>query len=227
MGMSNGQPPASVEEALHSGVLPRVLQRFVVNDLTRHLQPRSGQVIMLFESPQWKEVLAGHPLAGSSGKEALRAFCTTNETPPYTLGEVLSLSQFSFLRRLGVMNVSRLPLQDSPYPYSVRRQLPSRLLPSFKVVREGPKAWPERRLCRNRYFARLVQNDLQSRVERIRRRLGANNVKFVTCGDVAKFHLCRVSGVQASQELTHPAERGNWANLDEVTQMVSWYRQIG
>ena len=61
MGMSNGQPPASVEEALHSGVLPRVLQRFVVNDLTRHLQPRSGQVIMLFESPQWKEVLAGPP----------------------------------------------------------------------------------------------------------------------------------------------------------------------
>lgn len=182
---------------------------------------------MLFESPQWKEVLARHPLAGSSGRRVLEAFCTTNETPPYTLGEVLGLAQFPFLRRLGVMNVSRLPLKKGSYPYSVRRQLPSCLLPSFKVVREDPEVRPDRRWPRNRYFAGLVQSDLEARVERIRCRLGENNVKFVTCGDVAKFHLCRVSQVQASRELTHPAERSRWASQGEVVKMVRWYRQLG
>ena len=72
--MPNEQPPATIEDALRTQCLPSLLDRFVVKDLTCHLNPCAGQVIMLFESPHFTEVLAGHPLAGKSGQTVFKAF---------------------------------------------------------------------------------------------------------------------------------------------------------
>ena len=64
-----------------------------MNDLTCHLNPCVGQVIMLFESPHFTEVLAGHPLAGKSGHTVFKAFCTPipGEAYPYTVGDSSTL----------------------------------------------------------------------------------------------------------------------------------------
>ena len=121
------------------------------------------------------------------------------------------------------MNVSRLPLQKKLYPYSVRRRIPPRLLPAFRVIRKDPNVCVERRRRANRYFAALIQDDLKNRIGRVRRRLGETNVKFVSCGDVAKAYLEHLN-VETCHDLNHPA-RG-WDETSAVTTMVRWYRDL-
>ena len=225
--MPNSEP-ARIEDAFSSDLLD-VLRRFVVDDLTQHLRPQSGQVILLFESPHSTEVIARHPLAGKSGLIVFKAFCpcVAGETNHHTMGEVLRcrlFDEFPCFRHLGVMNVSRLPLQEKPYPSSVRRKLPSSLLRAFGAIRSRPKVCANKRRTENRPFARLIYRDLQTRITEIRHRLGAANVNFVACGELAKAYLRVHLRVPFCHELSHPVA-GDW-NSPDVVDMVRWYRSL-
>ena len=227
--MPNEEPPATIEGAFQSGVLPDALRRFVVNDLTDHLRPCSGQVVMLFESPHIMEVLAGHPLAGMSGRRVFDAFYdrVRGENYPYTIGEVLQywlFNQFSCFQHIGIMNVSRLPLQKKSYPYSIQRQFPSHLLSTFNVIRSAPCVLASKRHKKHRYFAKIICNDLQYRITRLERRLGAGSIKFVTCGTVAKSYAKHLNIITCIK-LSHPAA-GNWKNSNGVSTMVNWFRNF-
>lgn len=235
--MPDEEPPATIEDAIQSGVLPGFLRRFIVDDLTCHLcRRRPGQVIMLFESPHIMEVLADHPLAGTSGRrvfDAVRTRAANNRTRvannncPYTIGEVLQcrwFDRFPCFQRIGVMNVSRLPLQKKAYPYSIQRQLPSDLLSTFNVIYKHPRVFASRRNRKHRYFAEMVCNDLQDRITRINSRLGARNVEFVTCGEAATWYANRLR-ITVRHTLSHPA-RGNWRNSNNVQEMVRWLHNL-
>ena len=226
--MPNEQLPETIEDAFQSDDLPSLLRRFVVNDLTRHLNRCEGQVIMLFESPHFMEVLAGHPLAGRSGQTAFNAFCTqaADEEFPYTVGEVLRyrlFGQFPCFQRIGVMNVSRLPLQEKLYPYSVRRQVPQGLLSAFRVIRKNPGVCVDKRWKIHRFFVALIQEDLENRISRVMCRLGEANVKFVSCGDVAKAYLEHLD-VESCHDLPHPAT--GWDENNAVEAMVDWFHNL-
>ena len=226
--MPNEQLPETIEDAFQSDDLPSLLRRFVVNDLTRHLNRCAGQVIMLFESPHFMEVLAGHPLAGRSGRIAFNAFCMPSEDEecPCTVGEILHcelFDQFPCFQRIGVMNVSRLPLQKKLYPYSVRRQVPQELLSAFRVIRKSPGVCVDKRWKKHQFFVALIQEDLENRISRVMCRLGEANVKFVSCGEVAKAYLEHL-GVESCHVLPHPAT--GWDENNAVEAMVDWFHNL-
>ena len=220
--------PKTIEDAFRVGVLPDILRRFVVNDLTQHLfDPWAGpKLIMLLESPHINEVLAGHPLAGRSGRNVLNAWFQTqnvlnawlqipNSTWPddCTLGEVLRyqlLTVFPTFKRVGVMNVSRLPLQKKTYPYSVQRKLPKDLLPTYETIREHP--FRPRRKEERRNFDKLIYDDLYARIMEVCDRLGRDrpgndNVEFISFGDVARAYLNFLPGDVrvSSHTFPHPS----------------------
>ncbi len=91
----------------------RSLEDHLVNDLTDHLQPENCNTILLTESPHKSEVYRRYPLAGQAGAIVAGAFVGT-------MGEILDCERFDdtplkIFRRMGVMNVSRLPLQRKAY----------------------------------------------------------------------------------------------------------------
>lgn len=91
----------------------RSLEDHLVNDLTDHLQPRNCNTILLTESPHESEVFRRHPLAGQAGAIVAGAFVGT-------MGEILDCERFDdtplkIFRRMGVMNISRLPFQRKAY----------------------------------------------------------------------------------------------------------------
>lgn len=231
--MPNEEPPATIEDAFRSGALPELLRCFVVNDLTDHLHPCLGNVIMLLESPHTMEILANHPLAGKSGQEIFTAFSTDlegdnyqeNKRCPYTVGEVLYyrlFDRFPCFRRIGVVNVSRLPLQKGTYPFSIQRKFSSCVLPAFEAIRKSPCRADNRR--KHRALAKIISNDLQYRIMRIRRFLGSGNIKFVALGKAAKEYARHVC-IEPCHNISHPAERdGNFSC--EVRSVVDWFRNF-
>ena len=232
--MPNEEPPATIEDAFRSGVLPDALRCFIVNDLTDHLHPCPGNVIMILESPHTMEIIAGHPLAGKSGREIFTAFSADlegdnyqeDERCSYTVGEVLYyriFDRFPCFRRIGVVNVSKLPLQKDAYPSSVQRKFLSGVVPSFEAIRDRPRVKPDNRR-KYRYFAKMISNDLHSRITKIKRFLGSDNVKFVTLGKVAKGYARHVD-IEPCHDISHPAERhGNFSC--DVESVVNWFRNI-
>ena len=179
------------------------LASYVVDDLTDHLQCGSRCAVLLCESPHTKEVCAGHPLAGESGRTVAKAFGRTDP-----IGRILrdcNFGQCELLPCLGVMNVSRLPMQKGPYCSSLRNLYWDCLLKPCKTIRGGPSE-PRRRDCRTKRLEEALKCDLQQRVDVVRQRHGS--IKFITCGTVAKAFLEKIELTNLSLcHVSHPASR--------------------
>lgn len=93
------------------------------------------RTVLLCESPHSDEISHGHPLAGHSGRRITEAFscyhpdfgalsepigCLLRQLHDGETIEQLSATALNSLNSLGLMNVSRLPLQGSAYCLDVR-----------------------------------------------------------------------------------------------------------
>lgn len=153
------------------------------------------RTVLLCESPHNTEISHGHPLAGSSGTTVTRAFACHNlggfvgkDEPVGCLLQSLPQNH-RILNSLGLMNVSRLPLQMEAYCHAVRENYIT-LLSYFKKIKDLDKLDSDRGL---RYIQNLNGVPLQVftaiREDLVDRLPQGEGVKIVTCGNVAKTFL--------------------------------------
>ena len=166
------------------------------------------RTVLLCESPHHTEISHRHPLAGGSGKTITKAFAQRNldgfnerEEPIGCLlhrgpqcvdadGQPLPPVNGPVLNSLGLMNVSRLPLDSAAYCLGTRRQY-DQLLRYFKAVKSKlERKEPEQGVqflrnlpvdhARSQVYVTL-RDDLLHRLNQL-----GQNVMVVPCGKVAK-----------------------------------------
>ena len=161
------------------------------------------RTVLLFESPGNDEISHGHPLAGYSGREVTKAFsdhhpdfvsldepigCLLRRLHDDGTVEQLSDAALTSLNSLGLMNVSRLPLQSAAYCVDVRANYNDLLcyFEAIKTTLEGKE------VARGVEYIRNLNADLPSsqvylalRDDLIHRLPQGQNVDVVPCGKVA------------------------------------------
>ena len=168
------------------------------------------RTVLLCESPHHAEISHGHPLAGGSGKTVTRAFADRNldgfngrEEPIGCLlhrrrrpqganacVQPLPLVNGPVLNSLGLMNVSRLPLNSEAYCLDSRRQY-SELLCYFEAIKTKlEQKKPEKGI---QFLEQLDGTHIPSQIyatlrDDLIRRLNhiPQGVKIIPCGNVAK-----------------------------------------
>lgn len=168
------------------------------------IQLRSAPLttILLCESPHVEEVRHGHALAGRTGKTVtgiLRHILNTDENTPTidsqcAIGRLLAGSvQHPVLNTLGLMNVSRLPLQETPYCERILSDGDyGCLLQNFETMRNLAQKKGHGIGFRSpaiRRISMIVLRDLKRRLCQL-----PNGVLVIPCGNVATNFLNRAEG---------------------------------
>lgn len=219
---------------------PAVLEEYVVADI--HPQDRQQRnVVFLLESPHTHEILRGHPLAGRSGTAVTKVLGEVLHVRPdeqnWPLGEVLTVcgrraerALDPRLLRIGVMEVSELPMQMSAYRREHKRRFGAKLLKYLKTIRKGPgrddaqvEGVPPvraRRGAGGRVQQTLIA-DLQSRIAGM-----GELAYFVPCGEVARVFLNEAAPECAKFQgvVPHPASQG-W-QADELQDLIDAVNEL-
>lgn len=184
------------------------LGHMVVED---NLNAARLRTVLLFESPDSDEINHEHPLAGYSGGEVTKAFSRYHPnfgelTEPIgrLLGrlhngeiiEQLSEGALGSLNSLGLMNVSRLPLQSSAYCFDLRLRY-SDLLCYFEAIRARLDGLDSGELASGVQYVgsldarlppsqvyRALRSDLVCRLPQ------SEDVEVIPCGRVASVFYC-------------------------------------
>lgn len=186
------------------------LADYLVNDLTDHLKPENCNTIFLTESPHESEVCKRYPLAGQAGAIVAGAFVGT-------VGEILHCKRFddaanplNIFRRMGVMNVSRLPLNRKAYKnVGTLGKKGRNLLDDFQKIKEHfQKKDKQSPPSGTEDVFNAIKEDLTCRIEELKY-LDAD-VCYVACGNVAKYFLKKACPKIQPICVPHPARPGEW-----------------
>lgn len=206
------------------------------------------RTVLLCESPHRAEISHRHPLAGDSGKTVTRAFarnladfngreepigCLLHRYPQCVNadGQPPPLVNGPVLNSLGLMNVSRLPLDSKAYCLDARRQY-SELLCYFEAIKtklEQRKPEPGVRFLReldgthtppSRVYA-TIRDDLTRRLNQLGQI--SQDLMVVPCGKVANafFHWvtgdCDYQGCVTTYNflVPHPS-RDSWGKQQHI-----------
>lgn len=197
------------------------LERFRVPDTCAG---RPGlEVVLLVESPHEQEVEAPeiddrYPLAGTAERSAgrhvrdkLTEWAQDLELPVQPIGQLVH-QEFDAVQRLGIMNVSQLPFQASPYAAVDGDVCENEHWDDYIKCMEHIKGNPYVRKYRWDKMNDLrvaITEDLKARLDNL---VQCNpNVLLVPCGDVAAAFYLRA----AIARLPHPSlKRGGWRTLN-------------
>ena len=185
-----------------------------MNDLTDHSQPGKCNTILLMESPHKSEVCKSYPLAGQAGAIIVGAFVGT-------MGEILHCKRFDdtvnplkTFRRMGVMNVSRLPLQEEAYKNvdalckedcNLKALLGNlqKIKMRFEEGKQRPPAGTE-------HLVDAIEDDLKRRIKELRCPDACADLCYVACGKVAETFLKKVYPSIKPIYVPHPGKSGAW-----------------
>lgn len=161
------------------------------------------RTVLLFESPHNDEISHGRPLAGYSGRQVTKAFscyhpdfvvldepigCLLRRLHDGGTVEQLSDAALRSLNSLGLMNVSRLPLQGAAYCLDIRVNY-NELLCYFEAIKT---TLDKNKVAKGVEYLRNLNADLPSlrvyeaiRDDLIHRLPQGQDVVVVPCGRVA------------------------------------------
>lgn len=208
----------------------RLLEDHLVNDLTGHLQSEKRNTILLMESPHKSEVCKSYPLAGQAGAIVVGAFVGT-------MGEILHCEQFDdtpfkIFRQIGVMNVSRLPLQEEAYKNVdalCKEDCNLKvLLGNFQEIKRRFEEGKQRPPAGTEQVVGAIEDDLKRRIKELRCTDACANVCYVVCGKVAEIFLKKVYPNIKPIYVPHPGKPGAWFEggtlLEKVQDIVDRLR---
>ena len=201
------------------------------------------RTVLLFESPGNDEISHGHLLAGYSGRQVTKAFskyhpdfavlnepigCLLRRLHDGDTVEQLSDVALRSLNSLGLMNVSRLPLQSTAYCVDIRANYNDllRYFEAIKTTLEGKE------VARGVEHIRNLNADLPSsqvyvalRDDLIHRLPQGQNVDVVPCGKVASvFYYWATLNANddiPNDSVPHPSHGGWSKRRDRVQRLVA------
>lgn len=172
------------------------------------------RTVLLLESPYEVELSHKHPLASDSGMAVTQKLLRNCNVP---IGCLLYQGpqcprrniDHPLLDRLGLMNVSRLPLCGDVYDAGVRNRY-STFLGHLRKIRKSPFATP-RDNVRSK-ICKAIRDDLRRRLQIL-----SNDVVIVPCGGVARAFLSR-----SKYDVPHPSRKqwGRDIHSEEVNRLV-------
>ena len=205
------------------------LARFLVPDIGTYRNELS--VVLLVESPHIHEICRGYPLAGSEERSAglivrnKLVECSPNLDLPDTPIGSLVYRGCDTVRRLGIMNASQLPFQDSAYINHDDEIRQNQNWNNYIESMRNLKQYYEQHRFESRRtigcLERAIIEDLRERLECLYRR--NPNVLFVRCGYAAQnFYTQACIGTSIAMpnpcDLPHPTNRGRgeerWEDID-------------
>ena len=143
-GVLEGKGSAQVEEDLGDRIVAEFIQQRTHNTPLK--------TVLLCESPHVDEICHRHVLAGATGQNvttALRHIPNAPQNFPFIDSQdavgclLMHSTRHPVLDSLGIMNVSRLPLQKDPYCRRIRQDDDyGRLLCVFNKIRERAQTGP-------------------------------------------------------------------------------------
>ncbi|MDZ8202695.1 hypothetical protein RZO50_14330 [Microbacterium sp. SSW1-59] len=175
----------------------------------RDLLPPTGtavKLLLILESPHAEELVERTPVVGGAGQSAIEYLLGR---PGGSLGEYVDAMHAAGDFRVGVMNVSNVPLQRGAYDDDAGPLTPDQW-EVIRVVRESP-SWkvdgtmtPEA----NR-IGLIVQAGLQSRISRLAFEPGA---RVALCGDVVQRFARGLTGLPGKPLKVYHPSRNQWMN---------------
>ncbi len=229
-----GKECAQVEEDLGNMIVDEFIQQRTPNTPLK--------TVLLCESPHVYEICHGHALAGSAGRKVTNALRHVHNMPnaPQNIPVIdnqdavgcllMHSTPHPVLDSLGIMNVSRLPLQKDPYCRRIRQDDDyRRLLCVFNKIRERAQTgthelnfrWPINGDAPLRTVM-VVVRELSRRLREL-----PNNTLVIPCGHFARNFLRKAECEQRRQwseplrcglqSLPHPIRwstmNGQWSDL--------------
>ena len=207
------------------GAIANLRCQYVVGDIPPD-EDSPNNVVLLLESPHIMEVEAGHPLAGPTGEMVTCALSDTlglqGEDRKRPFGKLLSDPSTRPSARIGVMNVSQLPMQAGPYCDSIRQAVGplalNQLTRCFSTILGNPGA-QRRRNDLTREVEGFLQRDLLARIERT-----SPGTCFVLCGRLAENLFLKATHSSGNRwpshcpAMPHPA-RGRWSRANQLDKL--------
>ena len=176
-------------------------------------------VVFVLESPHTQEICYGYPLAGTSGEDVTDALSSvlriSNSDRGYSFGEILSGSlteRIGNLSRIGVINVSQLPMQKRVYPERIHSSFKP-LLKNFETLRR-PKAIDASNRPAALQIKKMLICDLQDRISCMPR-----DTYFAPLGKVASGYFDKANTPHPLQRsllcVPHPSRR-QWTRESNI-----------
>jgi hypothetical protein len=179
-------------------------ENYAVNDLI----PKDARFLFILESPHKEELKNGVPVAGSSGRMMSKIIFGRETTEPIGLmvSSPIGRVQEATLRKIALLNVSPIPMQDSAYAAADQSSHKDFLtiLEKIRVNLSDEYKNPEWNYVRN-----LIRKDFISRLSA----LAIKEMVVIPCGKFAHHHYFK-SGISNDkwtelQGVPHPS-RNQW-----------------
>ena len=200
-------------------VMSRFDQTIEDLDVVNDLEVRPGRIVLVCESPHKHEIRSEFPLAGSAGRNVTRGlsegFDRKSRFANQPIGKIikrLSVNECffdvpDFFSHLGLMNVSRIPMQKSAYSSNLNLQSQwSMLFNGFRTLRTNPKAETRKNDC-VQYIEKSMVADFRRRLCKLK-----GDTSIVLCGTVARAYFRKAGGPEMglcvySPKVSHPSAR--------------------
>lgn len=184
------------------------LGRYIVDDLNLD----KAEVIFVLESPHKDEIEEKHPVAGSSGRAMTKILFPHEKDFKdgktfKALGKLLydekDTEHDHRLNNIGIMNISKIPLQMSAYACEdIKKNC--ELLRFFELIRNNPKERKHNKQL-NRIIS-MIKNDFEKRIE------NRTPQKIILCGGFVQeiFESIFEFDSNIHFNVPHPSY-GNWS----------------
>ena len=184
------------------------LEAYVVEDILA----KDVEYIFILESPHIDEVEKKIPVVGKSGKSMSRILFEKDE--PFGL-----LIKDDNNKNIGIMNISKIPLQASAYRCDVMNSKSCKQFRLMELIRKNSQKSIE-----DNGLMQKISNDFKNRIENID---GYQNKKYILCGKFAKKVFMSLENQPNSElilSVPHPAFN-NWVKAkykDEIKELKNF-----
>lgn len=193
---------------------------YIVEDLK--LDGDELEYLFVLESPHNDEIRNKYPVAGDSGKDMV-AYLFDNEACNQALGEVVQKGEKEWSKKIGIINVSQVPLQevdeilkDEKYPKDKQLDEMFNILNRIRIAKTGFGNFKGISGAVANKYEMIIH---QKFVERLNRVNNKKKINIILCGRFAQKHYIQYVDIESKKpnfipfkenyDVPHPA-RHNW-----------------
>ncbi|MGV8907208.1 MAG: hypothetical protein ACOH15_11480 [Acetobacterium sp.] len=176
------------------------------------------EYLFVLESPHNDEITEGYPVAGASGEDMVKCLFE-NKQEEWTLGKLVYDGVNEWSKKIGIMNVSRVPLQKTKLIEDETEFVEMfELLSNYRNSKTPMGNFQKKEY---KEYREVINESFKKRLKGIKNRVGIN---IVICGNFAKRHYDYIKktneDIKFKEEffVPHPS-RHQWLKLGNLQKL--------